>query len=80
MVPSLSGGSHQALHLPWWNEHILEVGSDIVTVRYDNKQWDYEFAKNTVTNCRKQEENATAATDALNSLLAGRGMGSALDS
>lgn len=30
-----------------------EVGSDIVTVRYGDKRWDYDFAKNTVANCRK---------------------------
>lgn len=30
-----------------------KVGSDIVTVRYGNRRWDYDFGKNTITQIKK---------------------------
>ena len=29
------------------------VGSDIVTVRYGSRRWDYDFGKNTVTEVKE---------------------------
>jgi hypothetical protein len=31
------------------------VGSDIVTVRYDARRWEYDFSKNTVTEFKEQD-------------------------
>jgi len=30
-----------------------KVGSDVVTVRYGSRRWDYDFAKNTITEVKE---------------------------